>query len=72
MTVYRIVQRDINYNILKTRKLNDKVLHHEFGCQGYVEGNYLVIRSAVFYNVVLMKIKLADNWHRYELVRSSK
>ena len=72
MAAYRIVQRDINYNILKTRKLSDKVLHHEFGYQGYVEGNYLVIRSAAFYNVVLMKIKLADNWHRYELVGAEK
>lgn len=72
MTVYRIIQRDRDYNVLKTRKLSDKVLNHEFGYQICVEGNYLVIRSAAFYNVVLMKIKLADNWHKYELEKCYK
>lgn len=72
MVVQReIIIRDRDSNILKVRKLNDKVINSlANGRYTYhVERSWIVLRSLAN-NTILMRVKLVNNWHRFEIVET--
>lgn len=72
MVVQReIIIRDRDNNILKVRKLNDKVIDSltNGGYTYHVERSWIVFRSLAN-NAILMRVKLVNNWHRFEIVET--
>lgn len=66
-----IIIKDVDGNIIKARKLNDKVINSMVNgeCTDYIEGDWIVFKSLAT-EKTLMRVKLVNNWYRFGIVET--